>query len=69
MCSGGDGGCLCYVCAVVVMVDASDKWMREKLQPELLHSLSGCRHIPAVLVLNKVSSSSWLTFLSLCPVL
>ena len=40
--------------SVVVIVDVSNKWTREKLDPTILHVLRSFPHIPAVLVLNKV---------------
>ncbi|XP_042560681.1 GTPase Era, mitochondrial [Clupea harengus] len=39
---------------VVVLVDVSDKWTRNKLDFEVLKCLAQNPHIPAVLVLNKV---------------
>ena len=44
-------------CAVVVIVDVSNKWTREKLDPVVLHALRSYPHIPATLVLNKVECS------------
>ena len=46
---------MAFTCAaVMVVVDASDKRTREKLNPELLRALSSNSHIPAILLLNKV---------------
>ncbi|XP_076867776.1 GTPase Era, mitochondrial [Brachyhypopomus gauderio] len=39
---------------VVVLVDISDKWTRNRLDFEVLKCLALCSRIPAVLVLNKV---------------
>ncbi|XP_008330581.2 GTPase Era, mitochondrial [Cynoglossus semilaevis] len=39
---------------VVVVVDASDKWTSNRLDFEMLKCLAQHKHIPAVLVLNKV---------------
>ncbi|XP_051891862.1 GTPase Era, mitochondrial [Pristis pectinata] len=39
---------------VVVLVDVSDHWTRNKLHTEVLKCLSQYSHIPAVLALNKV---------------
>uniref|UniRef100_A0A8C6MHD5 GTPase Era, mitochondrial n=1 Tax=Nothobranchius furzeri TaxID=105023 RepID=A0A8C6MHD5_NOTFU len=39
---------------MVVMVDVSDRWMRSRLDYEVLKCLAQHPHIPAVLVLNKV---------------
>ncbi|XP_038670623.1 GTPase Era, mitochondrial [Scyliorhinus canicula] len=39
---------------VLVLVDISDHWTRNKLHTELLKCLSKYPHLPAVLVLNKV---------------
>ena len=39
---------------VLVVVDASDKRKREKLDEELMKTLTKCSHIPAILLLNKV---------------
>ncbi|KAG5283990.1 hypothetical protein AALO_G00021740 [Alosa alosa] len=39
---------------VVVLVDVSDKWTRNRLDFEVLKCLAQYPHIPAVLVLNKV---------------
>ena len=40
---------------VMVIVDASDKRTREQLHPEVVKVLMSQSHIPAVLVLNKVT--------------
>ncbi|XP_073336190.1 GTPase Era, mitochondrial [Pagrus major] len=39
---------------MVVMVDVADKWMCNRLDPEVLKCLAQHPHIPAILVLNKV---------------
>lgn len=41
---------------MVVLVDVSDKWTRSRLDFEVLKGLAMNAHIPAVLVLNKVTS-------------
>jgi GTPase Era involved in 16S rRNA processing len=41
---------------VVVVVDASDKRTRERLNPQLVQTLSRYSHVPAVLLLNKVDA-------------
>ena len=40
--------------AVIVMVDASNKWTRERLHPSIVQALCNNAHIPSVLALNKV---------------
>uniref|UniRef100_A0A8C1M7I1 GTPase Era, mitochondrial n=1 Tax=Cyprinus carpio TaxID=7962 RepID=A0A8C1M7I1_CYPCA len=44
----------CYIFAVVVLVDVSDKWTRNKLDYEVLKCLALNPDVPAILVLNKV---------------
>ncbi|XP_055475706.1 GTPase Era, mitochondrial [Psammomys obesus] len=39
---------------VVVLVDASDKWTRSQLSPQVLQCLSQFPQVPSILVLNKV---------------
>ena len=41
---------------VLVVVDASDKRMSHELDRELMQALTRYRHVPAVLILNKVLS-------------
>uniref|UniRef100_A0A672SXU2 GTPase Era, mitochondrial n=1 Tax=Sinocyclocheilus grahami TaxID=75366 RepID=A0A672SXU2_SINGR len=44
----------CYIFAVMVLVDMSDKWTRNKLDYEVLKCLALNPDVPAILVLNKV---------------
>ena len=39
---------------IIVMVDASNKWTRERLHPSIVQALCNNAHIPSVLALNKV---------------
>lgn len=48
----------CYIFAVVVLVDVSDKWTRNKLEYEVLKCLALNPDVPAILVLNKVLAVS-----------
>ena len=43
---------------VVVVVDAHNKWTRQKLDPGIVHILKDHSALPSVLVLNKVRLSS-----------
>lgn len=47
---------LCFLTAVVVVVDVSRIWNRSRLDSEILKLLHVHSHTPTVLVLNKVSS-------------
>lgn len=43
-----------YCSVVVVMVDAANKHTRERLDRNIVRILQANRHIPSMLVLNKV---------------
>lgn len=49
---------------MVVLVDVSDKWTRNKLDYEVLKCLALNPDVPAILVLNKVLALSFCVDLS-----
>ena len=40
-------------CTVIVVVDASNKWTREHLHPNIVQALASNAQVPSVLALNK----------------